>query len=164
MADDGAEGVTKAPKISKARGRSVTEWIGKTPDTWPPPPHVLLRILRRHDHTCYITKMKIPPGVTPEFDHIVELEDGGENRESNIAPVLPAAHKVKSADARKRRAKADAAAKKAAGIKPEPVRPLQSRNDLAGRPKAEKPKKERKAYVDPFEGLGRPGIFRRMQQ
>lgn len=155
--------MTKKPKIKKATGRSVVEWRGKTPDTWPPPPHVLLRILRLHDHTCYITKVKIPPGVTPEFDHIVELEDGGENRESNIAPVLPAAHKVKSADARKRRAKADAAAKKAAGIKPEPVRPLQSRNDLAGRPKPEKPKKERKAYVSPFENLGPSSISRRFR-
>lgn len=156
--------MTKAPKIAKAQGRSVTEWRGKTPDTWPPPAHVLLRILRRHDHTCYITKMKIPPGVTPEFDHIVELEDGGENRESNIAPVLPAAHKVKTAKARKARAKADAVAKKAVGIKSEPARPLQSRNDLAGRPKPEKPKKERKAYVDPFENLGPPEIFRRMAE
>lgn len=153
--------MTKTPKIAKAQGRSVKEWIGKNPDTWPPPPHVLLRILRRHDHTCYITKVKIPPGITPEFDHIVELEDGGENRESNIGPVFPAVHKVKSAKARKRRAKADAVAKKAAGIKPESATPLQSRNDLAGRPKPEKPKKERKAWVDPFENLGPSGISRR---
>jgi len=153
--------MTKAPKIAKAVGRSVKEWQGKSPDTWPPPPHVLLRILRRHDHTCYITKVKIPPGITPEFDHIVELEDGGENRESNIAPVLPAVHKVKSAKARKRRAKADAVAKKAAGIKPESATPLQSRNDLAGRPKPEKKPKERKPYVDPNEGLGPSNMARR---
>ena len=38
-----------------------------------------------------------------------------------------------------------------------------ARNDLAGRPKPEKKPKERKAYVDPNEGLGRPAIFRRFQ-
>jgi len=59
--------------------------------------------------------------------------------------------------------KAKSQKKAAHGIKAEPAAPLQSRNDLAGRPKPEKKPKERKAYVDPNEGLGRPAIFRRFQ-
>jgi len=108
--------MTKRPKIAKAQGRSVEEWVGATPDTWPPPPRVKLRILRRHNHTCHITGIKIPPGVTPDFDHIKRLDDGGENRESNIAPALPGAHKKKTKEERERAKKADAVAKKAAGI------------------------------------------------
>jgi len=105
-----------APRISKANGRSVAEWIGKTPDA-KPPPRVLLRILRRHKGKCYLTHVEIRDGDEWDAEHILALEDGGENRESNLAPALKAPHKVKSAEERKRRAKADAASKAAFGIK-----------------------------------------------
>lgn len=154
--------MVKKPKIAKAQGRSVTEWIGKTPDS-KPPADVLLRILRRHKNTCYLTGIIIAPGQKWHAEHVKPLEEGGANRESNLAPALELPHEVKTAAEKKRQAKADRAAKKAFGLEAEPAAPLQSRNDLAGRPKPEKKPKERKAYVDPNEGLGRPAIFRRFQ-
>lgn len=141
----------------------MEEWVGKSADTWPPPEHVRLRILRRQNHKCGITGIIIAPGQDVEFDHIIELENGGKNCESNIRAVLVLPHSIKSAAEKKHRAKADRAAKKAFGLEAEPANPMQSRNDLADRPKPEKKPKERKAYVDPNEGLGRPAIFRRFQ-
>ena len=116
--------MAKAPKIAKAQGRSVTEWIGKTPDA-KIPDRVLLRILRRFDHVCQLTFVKIVPGITPEFDHVKRLEDGGEHRESNLVPVMPSAHKTKSALEMGRQAKADAIAKRSYGMK-EPAKPIPS--------------------------------------
>lgn len=111
--------------------RTIPEWIGKTDDT-PPPPRVKLRILRRQDHICALSKMPIPSGVTPHFDHIKRLADGGENRETNLQAVLPGAHKVKTAVEAKAAAKADAAASRAFGIK-------ETKSKI---PKPPKPKKE----------------------
>lgn len=153
--------MTKKPKIAKARGRSVTEWIGKTPDSRPPKA-VRLRIFERCNGICHISDVKILPGDEWDVEHIKRLDDGGENRESNMAPALKAPHRKKTGEENSRGKKADRAKMKHLGIKDAPAAPLQSRNDLVGRQKPEKKPKERKAYVDPFEGLGRPGIFRRI--
>lgn len=37
------------------------------------------------------------PGDAWECDHVLALVNGGENRESNLAPALSAAHKAKTA-------------------------------------------------------------------
>lgn len=75
--------------------RSVPEWIGRTPDSTPPP-RVKLRVLERHNYTCFWSKQKINPGDKVEFDHVIALVLGGENRESNLVPALSEEHKVKT--------------------------------------------------------------------
>jgi 5-methylcytosine-specific restriction endonuclease McrA len=75
--------------------RSTPEWIGKTPDT-PPPPRVKLRIFEAHGGKCYVTGRKLSAGEF-DFDHIIALCNGGENRESNLAPIWKPAHKEKTA-------------------------------------------------------------------
>lgn len=76
--------------------RSVPEWIGKTPDT-KPPPHVRLRIFDAHKGRCYLSGLKIEAGQPWELDHIKALINGGENRESNLAPALKDKHRAKTA-------------------------------------------------------------------
>jgi 5-methylcytosine-specific restriction endonuclease McrA len=75
--------------------RAVDEWIGKTDNTMPPP-RVKLRIFEAHGGKCYITGRKLMPGEF-DFDHIQALCNGGENRESNLAPVYRPAHRAKTA-------------------------------------------------------------------
>jgi 5-methylcytosine-specific restriction endonuclease McrA len=117
--------MTKAQKIEKAQGRSVKEWIGKNPDS-KPPAAVRLRILRRFESKCYLTTILIADGQAFDLEHIKPLEEGGENRESNLAPVLRLAHEIKTAAERKRQAKADRVAKKAHGLV-EPKTKIKSR-------------------------------------
>ena len=129
--------MTRAPKIAKASGRSVSEWVGKTPDA-KVPDRVRLRILRRHESKCYLTGILIADGQAFDLEHIKPLEERGEHRESNLAPVLRLPHEVKTQAERKRQAKADRIAKAAHGMKPRPKQPMQSRNDLRVPPKATK--------------------------
>lgn len=117
-------------KIAKSIGRPVDEWIGASPDS-KVPPRVQLRILRRFSSKCYLTSIIIADGQKFDLEHIKPLEEGGEHRESNLAPVLRLAHEIKTAAERKRQAKADNAAKRAHGLH-EPRSKLQSRNDLRG--------------------------------
>lgn len=96
--------------------RTPPEWIGKTDDT-PIPPRVRLRVFRAHGGVCHITGRKIGPGEPWECDHITALIEGGENRESNLAPALAEKHREKTAGEVKRKAKVDRVAKAHAGIK-----------------------------------------------
>ena len=107
--------MTKTPKIAKAEGRSVTEWIGASPDA-KVPARVKLRILRRFGGKCYLTQILIADGQAFDLEHVRPLEEGGEHRESNLAPVLRLPHEVKTQAERKRQAKADRVAKKAHGL------------------------------------------------
>ena len=75
--------------------RAVTEWIGKSDDTRAPP-RVLLRIFLREGGICKISGRKIAPGERWQADHGVALINGGENRESNLFPVLIEPHKEKT--------------------------------------------------------------------
>lgn len=75
--------------------RKVPEWIGKTPDT-PAPSRVRLRVFETHNGKCYLTGRKITPADKWELDHKVALINGGENRESNLAPALKSAHQKKT--------------------------------------------------------------------
>lgn len=106
--------------------RSVPEWIGKTPDS-KVPPHVRMRIFLAHDGRCYLTGRKIRPGEYWELEHKKALCNGGEHRESNMAPALYAPHKVKSAEDVKERAKVDRLRKFNMGIR-KPSRMPGSRN------------------------------------
>ena len=76
--------------------RSVKEWIGKTDDSVPPL-RVRMRVFHEHNKTCHISGRKIRGGEAWELDHIVALCNGGENRESNLAPALVQPHKEKTA-------------------------------------------------------------------
>lgn len=103
--------------------RSVPEWVGKTPDS-AAPPTVRLRNFRDHDGRCHICGLKIHVGEKWDSDHVKRIEDGGVNRESNLAPAHRACHSKKTAEENRRQAKADRMAKKHLGIKPRKSRPI----------------------------------------
>ena len=76
--------------------RTVNEWIGNTPDA-PIPPRVRLRVFERHSGICHISGRVIRAGEPWDCDHVKALVNGGEHRESNLAPALKAKHKEKTA-------------------------------------------------------------------
>jgi len=107
--------------------RSVPEWIGKTDDT-PVPKVVKLRVLLRYGGKCYRTGHKFRPGDLIEFDHVKALCNGGENRESNLAPILAGKpHREKTAEDVAERVKTDRMRAKHFGLFPKPKRRLQGR-------------------------------------
>lgn len=77
-------------------GRPVPEWIGATPNA-AIPPRVRLRIFERDNGICHISGRKIMPGDAWDCDHKVALINGGEHRESNLAPALRDKHREKTA-------------------------------------------------------------------
>lgn len=93
-------------KVRASGMRAWDEWIGKSGDT-AIPPKVQARIVLLWGNVCYLTGARIPG--KPEFEHVVPLHAGGENREGNIRPVSKAAHKGKSSAEQTRKAKADRA-------------------------------------------------------
>lgn len=116
--------MTKLAASGDLMGRAVEEWVGKTPDSIPPP-HVYDRIWLRCSGKCHITKKKIRPGDKWQWEHPHALKDGGENRESNIAPALDGAHKEKTAEESSQRAVISRKRQKNNGIKAKsPWRPL----------------------------------------
>jgi len=84
--------------------RKVEEWIGKTPDT-PAPPRVRLRVFEKHNGICHLSGRKIMAGDKWQLEHPQALINGGENRESNLAPALVEPHKVKTAEDLKQKSK-----------------------------------------------------------
>jgi 5-methylcytosine-specific restriction endonuclease McrA len=76
--------------------RSVQEWIGKTPDS-AVPPRVRRRIFDAAGGKCHISGREIRPGERWELEHKIALCNGGEHRESNLAPALYQPHKEKTA-------------------------------------------------------------------
>jgi hypothetical protein len=122
--------MTTGKKLTGATGgRSIREWVGRTPDT-PPPTSVGLRVWNRQKGVCALTGRKIRPGDKKRLDHKVPLADDGENKESNLQWLLDAAHDAKTRQEASDRAKVRKKAKAHAGIRKPPERPLQSRNDL----------------------------------
>jgi 5-methylcytosine-specific restriction endonuclease McrA len=97
--------------------RQIPEWIGATPDS-DIPKHVKLRIWDRYGGRCYRTGKKIRVGDKWQFDHIVAIRDDGEHREFNIAPILDAPHKAKTAAEASDRAHIDRMKAKHLGIYP----------------------------------------------
>lgn len=76
--------------------RSVDEWIGKNDNT-AVPPRVKARVFLAHGGICHIANRKIMPGEAWDAEHVVAIINGGENRESNLAPALREKHKGKTA-------------------------------------------------------------------
>lgn len=95
--------------------RTVDEWIGKTDDA-KVPPRVRQRVFDRHNGICHLTGRKIQPGERWELEHVHALILGGQHRESNMAPALAAAHKVKTATEMKVKSKIARVRKKHIGI------------------------------------------------
>lgn len=95
--------------------RSVPEWRGKTDDA-KVPPRVRLRVFQRANGICHLSGRKIETGEVWHVEHIKALANGGEHRESNMAPALVAPHKAKTREDRREKARVDARAKSHAGI------------------------------------------------
>lgn len=76
--------------------RATDEWIGSSPDA-AIPPRVRVRVFERYDGRCYLTGRKILPGDKWDVDHVIALANGGEHRESNLAPALRDKHREKTA-------------------------------------------------------------------
>jgi 5-methylcytosine-specific restriction enzyme A len=76
--------------------RTVPEWTGETPET-AVPPRVKIRVFDAHGGRCHWSGKKIGAGDRWDVDHVRALINGGENRESNLAPILREKHKQKTA-------------------------------------------------------------------
>ncbi len=98
--------------------RTVSEWIGKT-DNSVPPPSVKRRIIESQDNRCALTAVEFRPGDKIEFDHKVDLWLHGENRESNLRAVTKAAHRKKTDAQATIRAKVMRQSGKHLGLMPE---------------------------------------------
>lgn len=78
--------------------RTVKEWIGKTDDS-DPPPTVKRRVLERFAYICQCgCTVKIETGVAWDADHIKPISENGENRETNLQPLIKAHHQKKTAE------------------------------------------------------------------
>lgn len=77
--------------------REVEEWIGAAPNQ-AIPPRVRARVFERHGGVCHIAKRKIRAGEAWECDHVIALVNGGQHRESNLAPALKDMHSEKTAN------------------------------------------------------------------
>jgi 5-methylcytosine-specific restriction endonuclease McrA len=100
-------------------GRSVPEWRGKTPDS-KVPDHVRLRIFLRDEGRCHISGRKITSGEPWDLEHKIALCNGGEHRESNLAPALRDKHRAKTAADLAERAMIDRKRKADLGIRRAP--------------------------------------------
>jgi 5-methylcytosine-specific restriction endonuclease McrA len=105
----------KIPASGHLTGRATKEWLGKNADS-KPPKHVSDRIWLRHEGKCHKSGRKIRPGDKWHMDHIIALKDGGENRESNIAPILDSEHRKKTSAENTARAKEARTRRKHTGI------------------------------------------------
>lgn len=76
--------------------RELPEWIGATDDT-PVPDRVKLRVFDRHGGICHIAKREIMRGELWDVEHVIAIINGGQNRESNLAPALRDKHRIKTA-------------------------------------------------------------------
>lgn len=76
--------------------REVPEWVADNDDQ-AIPQRVKLRIWEREGGRCYLTGRKIMPGDKFEYEHVIAISCGGQNREGNIRLALSAPHKAKTA-------------------------------------------------------------------
>lgn len=95
--------------------RELPEWIGASDDSRPPA-RVRLRVFQRYEGRCYLSGRKIGAGDLWDLDHVKALINGGENRETNLAPALKAAHRIKTDADVAEKAKVDRIAKKHLGL------------------------------------------------
>jgi 5-methylcytosine-specific restriction endonuclease McrA len=76
--------------------RTTKEWKGKTDDTVIPD-RVKLRVFLQNNGICQCgCARKIISGESWQCDHILALVNGGDNRESNLQPLLTEHHRSKT--------------------------------------------------------------------
>ena len=97
--------------------RTVPEWIGKTDDA-KVPDRVRLRVWLDNEGICWLSKRKIRPGEPWELEHKIALCNGGQHRETNLAPALVDKHKEKTAADVAEKAMIDRKRKRHIGIRP----------------------------------------------
>ena len=95
--------------------RTIEEWVAKHDDQ-AIPARVRLRVFEKFKGVCQLSDVKFYPGDKWEIDHIKELWDGGEHRESNLQPVLVKAHRKKSTAGKTAKARADRLRKSHIGV------------------------------------------------
>lgn len=103
--------------------RTVSEWIGRNDDAQPTSA-CKRRILDRQNDLCAITGLPFDEKNRAEFDHIVPLWLGGQNRETNLHAIRPEPHRRKTATEATVRAKVHAAGDKHRGIARKPSKPF----------------------------------------
>lgn len=103
--------------------RSVPEWIGKTDDA-AIPPRVRLRVFEAHGGICHLSGRRIQAGEPWDCDHVVALINGGQHRESNLAPALRDKHREKTALDVREKSIVRLKRMKSLGIAPKKSRPM----------------------------------------
>lgn len=78
-------------------GRTVAEWIGRSPDT-PAPDRVRARVYEAKGGRCHKCGRKIGTGEKWTCEHMQALINGGENRESNLDVTCAWCLPVKNAE------------------------------------------------------------------
>jgi hypothetical protein len=115
--------------------RTTPEWVGKTDDQ-APPKRVKVRVFLAANGVCHVCRL--PISGRWQCDHVIALVVGGQNRESNLAPVHEECHKGKTRE--------DVRAKsKIARIIGKNIATDRPRNKIPSRPfpKREKPDRSR---------------------
>jgi len=113
--------------------RAVSEWIGKTDDA-AIPPRVRARVFEAYGGRCHWSGKKIMPGDQWDCDHIIALINGGQHRETNLAPILRGKeHAEKTADDLAVKKKIARVRAKHLGIAPKTRAPLRSRGFSSSR-------------------------------
>lgn len=97
--------------------RPTPEWSGKHHGV-NIPPRVRLRVYDRDNGVCYLCRLPIKAGESWQADHIKALANGGEHRETNLAPVHSHCHVGKTARDVAEKSKVAKVRKKHLGIKP----------------------------------------------
>lgn len=108
--------------------RTVKEWIGKTDDSMPSPT-VRLRIFLTHNSICHLCETKIQVGQKWDASHLKSIWDGGENRETNLAPAHRKCHRDHTSKEKTEQADANRKAMKHLGIKPRKSPPMPGSKD-----------------------------------
>ncbi|WP_019170722.1 HNH endonuclease [Pseudaminobacter salicylatoxidans] len=131
--------------------RPRPEWIAKH-DGMNIPPRVRQRVYDRDGGVCHICKLPIKTGETWQADHVTALINGGEHRETNLAPAHSHCHVGKTAQDVKEKAKVAKVRGKHTGA----IRPKQAIKS-APFPKADKSPRIDKSALPP---LSRPQLYR----
>ncbi len=126
--------MVKTPMIDDPfGGRSIPEWVGRTPDS-KIPGIVRDRVKARNGGLCYLSGIEIA-GKPWQVEHVKPLSMGGEHRETNMRPVLAEPHREKTDEETRLRKKADRIRRKRDGTwdRPQGNSRLQSRGFPPGR-------------------------------
>jgi 5-methylcytosine-specific restriction protein A len=112
--------------------RKRPEWIGKTDDT-PAPPRVRQRSFDAAKGICHWCELPIKvPAETWAADHVIAIINGGQNRETNLAPIHGHCHLEKT--------DADLAdKKKVAKVRGKYTGAIRPKGRIASPPKPERP-------------------------